>query len=102
MYPVLLLHWGLSELVVARPGLDRRGRAQLRTLSRTSSAAASMALARRTPRLSTRHVSTLSLPYHHELHPDLPEGPQSWTGHWADQAGGDGAPAVNAVADTIT
>ena len=73
VHPVLLLHHRLPELLVER-----------RPLSRPRGAAAGLSLDRRQPRRSDRRaagraggpVQALSLPHHHELHADLPEGPQ--------------------------
>ncbi|SCM77543.1 hypothetical protein KL86PLE_41348 [uncultured Pleomorphomonas sp.] len=77
----LLLHL-LPELLVER-----------RPLSRPGHPAAGLSLADRQPRRGDRRTSRqsrgpvppLSLPHHHELYPDLPQGAQSGEGHRRDQ-----------------
>ena len=88
VHPVRLLLDILSELLVER-----------RALSRPGGAAAGLSLADRQPRRgdrraarqSGRPVPALSLPHDHELHPDLPEGPQSGQGDRRDQEDDGGA-----------
>ena len=82
MHPVLLLHDLLPELLVERRPLPRPGRP-----------AAGLSLDRRQPRREDRRaarragrpVPALSLPHDHELHPDLPEGPEPGQGDRRDQ-----------------
>src|SRR5262245_7776749 len=88
MHPVLLLHDELPQLLV-----------EWRPLSGTGDAAAGLSLDRRqprredrrAPRRARRSVPALSLPHHHELHEDLPQGPQPGQGHRRDQEAHDRA-----------
>ena len=82
VHPLLLLLDRVPELLVER-----------RPLSRPRGAAAGLSLDRRQPRRGDRRaarrarrpVPALSLPHHHELHQDLPEGPQPGEGDRRDQ-----------------
>jgi hypothetical protein len=82
VHPVCLLLDLVPELLVERRPLSRPGRA-----------AAGLSLADRQPRRgdrraarqSGRPVPALSLPHHHELRQDLPEGPQPGQGDCRDQ-----------------
>jgi hypothetical protein len=93
MHPVLLLLDRLPELLVER-----------RPLSRPRGAAAGLSLDRRQPRRGDRRaarrargsVQALSLPHHHELHQDLPEGPEPGQGDRRDQEADGGAAATRA------
>src|SRR5436190_22408927 len=82
MHPVRLLLDLMPELLV-----------EWRALSRPGDAAAGLSLADRFPRRGYRRaarqsrgsVPALSLPHHHELRADLPQGPEPGQGDRRDQ-----------------
>ena len=88
MHPVLLLLDQLPQLLVER-----------RPLPRPRDPAAGLSLDRRQPRRDDgraprqprRPVPPVPLPHDHELHEDLPEGPEPSQGHRRDQAADGGA-----------
>ena len=91
VHPLRLLLDLLPELLVERRPLSRPGRA-----------AAGLSLADRQPRRGDRRaarrsrgsVPPLSLPHHHELRADLPEGPESGQGDRRDQEDDGDAPGL--------
>src|SRR5262249_1396437 len=91
VHPLCLLLDLVPELLVER-----------RPLSRAGGPPASVSLADRfarrvdgrTARRSRRPVPPLSLPHHHELRADMPEGPQSGEADRRDQEDDGGAPGV--------
>ena len=94
MHPLRLLLDELPELLVERRPLPRPG-----------DPPAGLSLAhrqprrshRRAPRRARRLVPRLPLPHHHELHPDVPEEPESGAGDWRDKDAVDGAAVGGAV-----